>query len=126
MNNDINTHEVSQLMPTLKLYGVPSSPWKNLPFLSSRRVQSQHQDLLVLQDPDGPKGPYPQRSSSFCSTTSIDLTQEKFESQLSLHFHWAYNIALPPGKLASRLVRVNHCPPACTLTVCEGQPIPAT
>lgn len=57
MNNDINIHEVSQLMPTLKLYGVPSSLWKNLPSLSSRRVQSQHQDLLVLQDPGGPKEP---------------------------------------------------------------------
>lgn len=127
MNNNINTPEVSQLMPTLKLNGVSSSLCKNLSSLPSRRVQSQHQDLLVLQDLGGPvQLLYPQRSSSFCSTTITDLVHGKSKSQLSLYFHRAYKIALPLGRLTSRLVCVNQCPPACSFTVCEGQPIPAS
>lgn len=65
------------------------------------------------------RSPYPQRSSLFCSKTSIVLTQGKFTSQLSLYFHLAYNIVQPAlgqaGKRAGMCERLPTCLHACGL-----------
>lgn len=118
MTNTVRAREVSKLMPPLKLYVVLSSP-KIPPSLSSRKVQSQPQVLLVLQDSSGTKEPLSTKqlfmllNNSYRSHLRNFVCKSAFIMFSLATMYLAHSRALPPGRLANRLVCVNDGPPAC-------------
>lgn len=116
-NNTMRAHEVSKLMPPLKLYVVLSSP-KIPPSLSSRKVQSQPQVLLVLQNSSGTKEPLSTKQLVMLLNNSYRSHPRRVCKSAFIMFslatmYLAHSRALPPGRLANRLVCVSDGPPAC-------------